>query len=157
MFNVHALGGRAMMEAARSAAYRGAGEADLPPPLVIAVTIVTSLDEVQLRGELGIPSSPSEAAIRLAELAREAGLDGVVCSAGEAAEIKRVCGDEFLTVTPGIRPAWAARSDDQARIATPREAIAAGSDYLVIGRPITKAADPVEALAKVIAEISTPA
>jgi orotidine-5'-phosphate decarboxylase len=154
MFNVHALGGRAMMEAAKSAADRGAREENLPPALVIAVTIVTSLGEGQLRDEIGVPSSPAEAAVRLAALAKEAGLDGVVCSAGEVGEIKGVCGEEFLAVTPGVRPTWVSRSDDQARVATPREAVDAGSDYLVIGRPITNAADPVEALAKVIAEIT---
>jgi orotidine-5'-phosphate decarboxylase len=153
MFNVHALGGAGMMSAAKKAAQQAAVEACLPPPIVVAVTIVTSLGEAQLQDELGIPSTPTEAAVRLSCLARDAELDGVVCSAHEVADIRGVCGREFLTVVPGIRPSWA-QHDDQARAATPREALAAGADYLVIGRPITRAADPEEALERVIDEMS---
>jgi orotidine-5'-phosphate decarboxylase len=153
MFNVHALGGLAMMSAARDAAERSSADAGLPTPAVIAVTVVTSLSETQLQGELGIPSTPTEAAVRLAGLARDAGLDGVVCSAHEIDAIKRACGREFLAVTPGIRPEWA-QAADQARVATPREAFTAGADYLVIGRPITRASDPAEALQRVIGEMS---
>ena len=153
MFNIHALGGLAMMSAARDAAERSSADAGLPTPAVIAVTVVTSLSEAQLQGELGIPSTPAEAAVRLARLASDAGLDGVVCSAHEIDAIKRVCGREFLAVTPGIRPEWA-QAGDQARVATPREAFTAGADYLVIGRPITRATDPAQALQRVIREIS---
>ena len=153
MFNVHALGGLAMMSAARDAADRSSVETGLPTPAVVAVTIVTSLGEPQLQAELGIPSTPTEAAVRLAHLARDAGLDGVVCSAHEIDDIKRVCGREFLAVTPGIRPQWA-EAGDQARVATPREALTAGADYLVIGRPITRAPDPAEALQRVVTEMS---
>lgn len=152
MINVHALGGRAMMEAAGEAARRGAREGGFPAPLVIAVTIVTSLGDRELREELGLPNA-SEQVVRLASLAKAAGLDGVVASVHEVPEIKRACGSDFVTVTPGIRPRWAARGD-QARVATPAEAIAAGADYLVIGRPITSAKDPREAVASIIQEMT---
>ncbi|MFB3882358.1 MAG: orotidine-5'-phosphate decarboxylase [Armatimonadota bacterium] len=152
MFNVHALGGAAMMAAAREAAQKAASDAGLPVPLVIGVTILTSLGDREVQRELGLPSSASEAALRLAQLAKEAGLDGVVASVGEVPSIKRACGKDFLTVTPGIRPAWA-RLGDQARVATPREALEAGSDLLVIGRPITRADDPAAALEMVLREM----
>jgi orotidine-5'-phosphate decarboxylase len=152
MFNVHALGGVAMMAAARAAAAEAARGAGLPAPLVIAVTIVTSLGDREVREELGIPSTAGEAALRLAQLAKEAGLDGVVASVHEVPAIKRVCGTHFLTVTPGIRPAGAAVGD-QSRVATPREAVAAGADLLVIGRPITRADDPTAALEMVLEEM----
>ena len=153
MLNVHALGGRAAMEAAREGACRGASEAGFGRPLVIAVTILTSLQESDLREQVGLPESPREAALRLAAGAREAGLDGVVCSVEEVRDVKRACGREFLAVTPGIRPTWAA-AGDQARLATPDRALAVGADYLVIGRPITRAAEPGEALARILEEIS---
>jgi orotidine-5'-phosphate decarboxylase len=153
MFNVHALGGRRMMVEARKAAVEAASEAGLAPPLVIGVTIVTSLSEDEVREELGIPGDPREIAIRLAVLAKEAGLDGVVAAVHEVSGIKRACGKDFLAVTPGIRPAWAA-AGDQRRVATPAEAIAAGSDYLVVGRPVTQADDPVEAVAAVVREMA---
>ena len=153
MVNVHALGGKAMMEAAKEAAAQGAVAAGFPAPLVIAVTVVTSLGDRELREEIGIPQPASEAALRLALLAKEAGLDGVVASVAEVREIKRVCGKDFVTVTPGIRPAGAERGD-QVRVATPRQAAVAGSDYLVIGRPVTRAADPVEAVAAIVTEMS---
>jgi len=153
MFNVHALGGRAMMQAAKEAAQRAAADAGFPTPLIIAVTILTSLDDRDLREDLGLPESPRQAILRLSSLAREAGLDGVVCSVHEVPDIKRTCGKDFLTVTPGIRPAWAAPGD-QARIATPKQALAAGADYLVIGRPITRAPDPAQALTKMLEEMA---
>jgi len=153
MFNVHALGGAAMMAAARDAAREAAREAGLPAPLVIGVTVLTSLGDREVRDELGLPSTAAEAALRLARLAKEAGLDGVVASVHEVPAIKRACGTEFLTVTPGIRPAWAAVGD-QARVASPQEALAAGADLLVIGRPITRADDPVAALEMVLREMS---
>lgn len=152
MVNVHALGGRAMMRAAKEGAARGAREAGHAIPLVIAVTVVTSLGEAEVRGELGLPESPREAAVRLALLAREAGLDGVVASAREARAIKAAAGEGFLVVTPGIRPAWA-EAGDQARLATPRAALEAGADYLVVGRPVTRAADPLAALSRLVDEM----
>ncbi len=152
MFNVHALGGAAMMSAARQAATEAARAVGHPAPLVIGVTILTSLGDRAVREELGISSSAGGAALRLARLAKDAGLDGVVASVHEVAEIKKSCGRDFLVVTPGIRPSWAA-TGDQARAATPAEAVRAGADYLVIGRPITKADDPVAALEAVIEEM----
>ena len=146
MVNVHALGGRKMMEAAREAV----AQADKSPKL-IAVTVLTSMAQEDL-AELGIAATPAELVLRLAALARDSGLDGVVCSAQEAALLRRACGSEFCLVTPGIRPADAA-ADDQSRIMTPRAALEAGSSYLVIGRPITRAADPLRALQEISKQI----
>lgn len=153
MLNCHALGGIAMLRAAKEGAERGAREAGFPPPLVIAVTLLTSLGDQEAQAELGLRESARAAALRLARLAKEAGLDGVVCGVPEVQEIKRMCGTGFVTVTPGIRPVWAARGD-QVRIATPTEALAAGADYLVIGRPVTRAEDPRQAVAEVLAEMA---
>jgi orotidine-5'-phosphate decarboxylase len=139
MMNVHASGGEAMMRAAREAI---AGAAH--PPLLTAVTILTSLADAEL-ASVGLAGSAADNAERLARLARAAGLDGVVCSAAEAAQLRRATGPGFVLVTPGIRLPSDARGD-QARVVTPREAVRMGSDYLVIGRPITGAADPVAAL-----------
>lgn len=142
MLNVHASGGRKMMEAglegARSAVRPGGAR-----PLVLAVTVLTSLGSEDLE-ELGVEGAPEDAVVRLARLAQQAGLDGVVASPREIAALRRACGPRFVIVTPGIRPA-AAASNDQARIATPESAIQAGADYLVVGRPITEAADPAAA------------
>ncbi|HHQ48523.1 MAG TPA: orotidine-5'-phosphate decarboxylase, partial [Acidobacteria bacterium] len=148
MFNVHASGGSAMLQAAAEGAAEGArGQR----PKVLAVTVLTSLDGDTL-AELAIDVPPAELVIHWARLAQDCGLDGVVASAREAAAIRKVCGPDFLIVTPGIRPAWAA-TDDQRRIVTPARAMAGGSDILVIGRPITRATDPVEAARKVLEEI----
>jgi len=121
-----------------------------PRPLLVAVTVLTSMDARDL-SEVGFSASPEEQVLRLALLAKDSGLDGVVCSPREARLLREHCGPGFVLVTPGVRPS-AAAADDQARIATPAEAIAAGAHYLVIGRPITQAADPVDALASIIAE-----
>jgi len=146
MVNVHALGGRKMMEAAREALAQSA-----KPPKLIAVTVLTSMSQQDL-AELGVASTPAEMVLRLATLARDSGLDGVVCSAQEAALLRQHCGNEFCLVTPGIRPADAA-ADDQSRIMTPRAALDAGSSYLVIGRPITRAVDPLRALQEISQQI----
>jgi orotidine-5'-phosphate decarboxylase len=161
MVNVHASGGRKMMEAAlegaRSVLHQpvqgpaGTGSGDEARPKVLAVTILTSL-EIQDLEELGISATPLEAVVRLARLAQSAGLDGVVASAREISALRKACGPDFLIVTPGIRPASAA-TNDQARIATPASAIAAGADYLVVGRPITGAPDPVAAADAIVAEM----
>jgi len=148
MINVHALGGRAMLLASREAL----AKAGRRPPKLIAVTVLTSMGTADM-AEIGLGGSPQEAATRLARLAQECGLDGVVCSPQEAATLRRQCGKAFILVTPGIRPADAAR-DDQQRVATPRRAITDGADYLVIGRPITRAPDPVAALRSINDEIS---
>tara|TARA_R110001592_G_scaffold175466_3_gene414657 strand:+ start:2648 stop:3379 length:732 start_codon:yes stop_codon:yes gene_type:complete len=147
MVNVHVSGGRKMMEACvnKLASYSSA-------PLLIGVTVLTSMLEEDLH-ELGIPSSPLEHVSGLAKLAKESGLDGVVCSAHEAALLKSQLGREFKLVTPGIRPSFSVAGDQQ-RIMTPKDALASGSDYLVIGRPITQADNPSEALTMVMNEIA---
>ncbi|MEI6862979.1 MAG: orotidine-5'-phosphate decarboxylase [Candidatus Omnitrophota bacterium] len=143
MFNVHALGGLEMMKRAKDAA----GDKSK----VIAVTILTSTDENALK-KCGINVNIEDEVINLAALAKEAGMDGVVASAKEASRIRKELGKDFLIVTPGIRPASAA-SDDQKRVATPREAIDAGADYIVVGRPVTGAPDPARAARDIIKEI----
>ena len=123
----------------------------LPRPLLIGVTVLTSMDEAQLR-EVGVPRTPQEQVLRLAKLAKESGLNGVVSSALEASMIKKELGSNFVTVTPGIRPSGSDLGD-QKRVMTPAAAIAAGSDYLVIGRPITRAPDPSAVLKSINHEI----
>jgi orotidine-5'-phosphate decarboxylase len=147
MINVHALGGRAMLEAARDSV-----AAAKRPPLLIAVTVLTSMGARDLH-EVGIVGEPAAAALRLAKLAQASGFDGVVCSAQEAALLKRECGSDFSLVTPGIRLGDSAK-DDQQRVMTPATAIRAGADYLVIGRPVTQAADPVAVLESINREIA---
>ena len=140
MVNVHASGGYEMMHKAKLALEEFGDRA----PILIAVTVLTSMDESELK-RLGINKSPHEQVIYLAKLAKEAGLDGVVCSAQEANVLKAELGEHFKLVTPGIRPEGS-EAGDQKRIMTPKQAIEAGSDYLVVGRPITKAANPVKVL-----------
>ena len=147
MLNVHASGGRAMLEAARRAVDFASKEARVRTPLLIAVTVLTSLDRAALL-DLAIDAEPASLALRLARLTQRARLDGVVCSAAEARVLRDALGPDFKLVTPGIRPAGSAK-DDQARITTPEAAAQAGADYLVIGRPITAAPDPVAALAAI--------
>jgi orotidine-5'-phosphate decarboxylase len=147
MINVHAAGGRKMMHAA---ADRLAGLASRP--LLIAVTILTSLGEEDI-AEIGYSGTPAENVARLAALAEDSGLDGVVCSPLEVAPLRAERGSGFRLVTPGVRPAGAA-ADDQRRIMTPGDAIRAGASYLVIGRPITAAADPLASLAAINAEVA---
>ncbi|SCZ49188.1 orotidine-5'-phosphate decarboxylase [Thiohalomonas denitrificans] len=146
MVNLHALGGRRMMEAAREALDKRQRR-----PLLIGVTILTSMGSEDLK-EIQLPEDPEANVLHLARLAQRAGLDGVVCSPKEVAGLRREIAGEFRRVTPGIRPAWAA-TDDQKRITTPSDAIRLGSDYLVIGRPITAASDPLEALRKIEEEL----
>ncbi|WP_110019638.1 orotidine-5'-phosphate decarboxylase [Plasticicumulans acidivorans] len=146
MVNVHASGGRRMLLAAREALEK------LPRrPLLIAVTVLTSLERSDL-AEIGLDIDPLLQVERLARLTADCGLDGVVCSAQEAPRLRVACGGDFCLVTPGIRPVVAA-AGDQRRVMTPAAALAAGADYLVIGRPITAAADPALALAQIAAEI----
>ena len=149
MMNVHACGGRAMMQAAREAL---AGSNSAQRPKLIAVTVLTSMAQSDL-ADIGMQGAPDEVVLRLARLAQSAGLDGVVCSAQEAYALRAACSAEFSLVTPGIRPAEGAQ-DDQKRVMTPRAAIAAGANYLVIGRPITQAADPVAMLQRIQREIA---
>src|SRR5436309_11548403 len=149
MFNVHAAGGQAMMRAAAEAAAIGTGGRR---PLVIAVTVLTSLDRAALGRELGVPSSVEGHVLHLCRLAREAGLDGCVASAGEIRAVRNNLGAGWVIVTPGVRPAGSA-ADDQSRTATPQAIARAGAHYLVVGRPITAAADPVDAARAILAEI----
>ncbi len=153
MLNVHALGGRKMMEAAlEGVRLAGSGTSGTPRPLVLAVTVLTSLAGEDL-DELGLAgNTPEDAVVRLARLAQKAGLDGVVASPREVAALRRACGPRFVIVTPGIRPA-ASSSYDQSRIATPETAIRAGADYLVVGRPITGAPDARAAVDAIVGEM----
>jgi orotidine-5'-phosphate decarboxylase len=148
MINVHAGGGRSMMEAAVAAVR------DVNPPQqtkIIAVTVLTSLDGAAL-AEMGIGHQSDSLVLRWAEMAQQSGADGVVASAREASDIRRICGPDFLIVTPGIRPSWAA-GDDQRRIVTPADAVASGSNILVVGRPITTADNPQGAAGAILGEM----
>jgi orotidine-5'-phosphate decarboxylase len=151
MVNVHASGGSAMMRAAAGAARAAAARTGAARPLVIGVTVLTSLDDAAL-AEVGTPRGVMEQVVRLATLARAAGLDGVVASPQEIGAIRAACGPDFVIVTPGIRPSGTQGQDDQARTLTPAEAVAAGATYLVIGRPITAADNPRAAAEAIAAE-----
>ncbi len=145
IINVHAQGGPEMLKQAANAG-RDAGI-----PLTIAVTILTALDQDDLNA-IGVNDNIEDQVVRLAKLTQDNGLDGVVCSAKEIAPIRTACGPDFKLIVPGIRPAWAAKGD-QKRVMTPRDAVLAGADILVIGRPITQADDPVEAAQKIAHEL----
>jgi orotidine-5'-phosphate decarboxylase len=154
IITVHALGGLEMMRAAVDASEERAAELGVTAPQIFAVTVLTSIAPEDLN-ELGLRGGPGENAIRLAALARDAGCAGVVCSAHEVRDLKRFFGEDFLALTPGIRPAGSAHGD-QKRVVTPAQAVAAGSDYLVVGRPITEASDPVGAAAAILEEMRRP-
>lgn len=146
MTNVHAAGGRKMMETAKDRLQQMEN-----PPMLIAVTILTSLGQKDIE-EIGYPGTPAENVVRLAQLTESSGLDGIVCSPLEVQEVRQLVGSEFRLVTPGVRPASSGQ-DDQTRIMTPKDALSAGSDYLVVGRPITQANDPMSALRNILTEI----
>ena len=148
LLTVHTLGGTAMMQAAR-----GAVEAVKSRPKLLGVTILTSMDEAALRS-VGIAGPPAERVVALAKLAQEAGLDGVVASGQEARAIRTACGPKFLIVVPGVRPAEGS-AGDQSRVTTPAEAILAGADYLVVGRPITEAEEPPAVALAIAREIAS--
>ena len=152
MVNVHASGGSAMMKAAGESARKTAEQLGQPRPLVIAVTVLTSMDDAALQ-EIGVGRPMIEQVVHLARLAQDSGLDGVVASPQEVPAIRKACGADFQIVTPGIRPADQQGKDDQARTLTPAEAIAAGSSYLVIGRPITAAPNPRKAAETIAATL----
>jgi orotidine-5'-phosphate decarboxylase len=155
LVNVHALGGAAMMRAAAQAVSAGV-PMGADRARLLAVTILTSMDQKAIR-EVGIGGPPKSRVVKLATLAQKAGVDGVVASVQEAKAIRKACGREFLIVTPGVRPKdknTSAKKDDQARTATPREAIKAGADFIVVGRPILAAPDPRAAAQAVVDEIS---
>ncbi|HXQ66060.1 MAG TPA: orotidine-5'-phosphate decarboxylase [Alphaproteobacteria bacterium] len=150
LLTLHASGGPAMLRAAAAAAQTAGPRR----PRLLAVTVLTSLDERDLRG-VGQEGPIAAQVLRLAELAQGAGIDGVVCSPQEVAALRANCGPGFILAVPGIRPAWA-QADDQKRVTTPKEALAAGADYLVIGRPITQAPSPRAAAARIVAELAGP-
>jgi orotidine-5'-phosphate decarboxylase len=152
ILNIHALGGSEMMRAAVTAARERAAEKSIsPPPHIFAVTILTSMNQSDLR-DVGLGEDPLEDTLRLARLAQDAGCTGVVCSAQETSVIKAELGAGFLTLTPGIRPAGG-DAGDQKRIVTPQAAVRAGADYLVVGRPITQAPDPLAAARSILSEM----
>jgi orotidine-5'-phosphate decarboxylase len=153
LLTVHCAGGAAMMKAAACAAEEAAG-GGIERMKIIGVSVLTSLDDADL-ASVGQSGPARDQVRRLAALARQSGLDGVVCSPHEVAALRRDCGAGFLLVVPGIRPAMAARGDDQKRVMTPRQALDAGADYLVIGRPITAAPDPAAAAAAIRVEIAS--
>ena len=152
MINMHASGGVEMMRAARETAEKQAFELDIPKPTLLGVTILTSVDEASFQRDFGTPRRLADQVAYQAELSQKAGLDGVVASPLEIGLIRKVCGADFVIVTPGVRPAWAA-SNDQQRFMTPAEAIDAGADYIVVGRPITAADNPREAARRILQEI----
>jgi orotidine-5'-phosphate decarboxylase len=150
MITVHASGGAEMVAAAVQGADEGAVRYKMPRPKVLAVTVLTSMSAEQLAAT-GVLDSPAEQVRRLAQLSMGAGADGVVCSPEEAEEMRALLGPDALIITPGVRPEWAERGD-QTRVATPAAAIAAGADFIVIGRPVTEAEDPAAAVERIIAE-----
>ena len=153
MFNLHASGGTEMMRETVERCREAAAKMNRQGPVILAVTVLTSLDEGNLR-EIGMAGPVEERVVGLAELARKAGIDGVVASPREIASIRKRCGNEFVIVTPGIRPAFeSGATDDQKRVMTAREAILAGASYIVVGRPVRLAPDPAAAMDKVLEEI----
>ncbi len=154
LLTLHASGGAGMIRAAREAAEKAAVEFDRARVRLLAVTVLTSLDKAALSQTFGLETEPVKLVERLAKFAKDCGADGVVCSALEAALVKKVCGKDFLVVTPGIRPAGS-QTQDQKRVVTPADAIRAGSDLLVVGRPITAAPDPAAAADEILKSLAT--
>ena len=154
MINMHASGGLEMMQAARDSAEDAAYDAKIPIPILLGVTMLTSIDEASFQRDFNSARQLTEQVVYLAQLSQEAGLEGVVASPLEIEPIRKACGDKFLIVTPGIRPVWA-EQDDQRRITTPAEAIKRGADYIVVGRPILEAADPLEATELILSEMES--
>lgn len=152
MINMHASGGFEMMQSARISADAAAKDARIPKPILLGVTILTSTDEEGFQSQFGSSRQLTEQVVFLAKQAKEAGLDGVVASPLEIESIRKACGDDFLIVTPGIRPKWATQGD-QRRITTPAEAINRGADFIVVGRPIIDDEDPLEAASKILDEM----
>lgn len=151
MMTIHTSGGREMMAKAAETARQISGELNRPKPVLLGVTVLTSLKDSEL-AEVGVTGDVASQVLRLAGLAKAAGLDGVVCSPQEIEALRKEFGRELVIVTPGIRPHWAA-AQDQKRILTPAEAVAKGADFLVIGRPITGAASPEEAFLRIVEEL----
>ena len=152
MINMHASGGLEMMRAARETAEKQAFELGIPKPTLLGVTILTSIDEANFQRDFGTQRTLDDQVAHQAELSQKAGLDGVCASPLEIGLIRKACGEDFVIVTPGVRPVWAAANDQQ-RVMTPAEAIDAGADYIVVGRPITAADNPREAARAILQEI----
>jgi orotidine-5'-phosphate decarboxylase len=153
LITVHATAGRIALKAASLAAQEGSEAAGCPPAKLIAITLLTSLTSRELAFDLKIPLELPEYALHMALLAQETGLNGAVCSPQEVAQLRQTCGNDFLLVCPGVRPKWS-EAGDQKRSLTPSDAIKAGADYLVIGRPITAASDPVAAWERICEEVA---
>lgn len=147
MINLHALGGRKMMEEAKEAAIKVSSKLQIPKPIILAVTVLTSLSDEDLL-ELNIQKNTRDQVVSLAKLTKESGLDGVVASPLEIKDIREAVGEDFKIVTPGVRPTWAEKKD-QKRVMTPQKALEQGADFIVIGRPVTAANDPKVALDKI--------
>jgi orotidine-5'-phosphate decarboxylase len=152
IFDVHTSGGYEMMKAAAEASKKISLSLGVRKPLILGVTLLTSINQEILEKEIGVKKKLEEQVVHLAKLAKAAGLDGIVASSWEIKEIRKACGEDFVILTPGIRPAGKS-SDDQKRVMTPREAIKLGADFLVIGRPIRNAANPVEAAKEILREM----
>lgn len=153
LVTIHATAGKVALQKAQTALEESAQNAGVPAPKLIAITVLTSISPRSLAFELKVPVELPEYAMEMALLAKDSGLSGVVCSPQEVEQLRRVCGDDFVFVCPGVRPTWA-EAGDQQRILTPSQAIAAGATYLVIGRPITQATDPVAAFDRICEELS---
>jgi orotidine-5'-phosphate decarboxylase len=154
LLTIHATAGKDALKAATEAVQVGAAEAGVKPPQLIAITLLTSISSRQLAFDLKVPLELPEYALQMALMAQESGLNGAVCSPQEVAQLRQTCGDDFLLVCPGVRPSWADKGD-QKRSLTPSQAILAGADYLVIGRPITAAPQPELAWNKILEELAT--
>lgn len=154
LLTLHATAGQAALKAAQVAAEEGAAESGNAPPKLLAITLLTSLNTRSLAFELKIPLELPEYVLQMALLAQESGLAGAVCSPQEAEQLRQTCGDDFLLVCPGVRPVWA-EAGDQKRTVTPAAALKAGASYLVIGRPITAADDPLAAFERICDEIAS--
>jgi orotidine-5'-phosphate decarboxylase len=153
MFNVHAAGGRVMLKEVARAVKEEALRLRRAPPKILAVTVLTSISQKEMEDEMLIKGRTVEQVVAAwAKMAQQSGIDGVVCSPREIAVIRACCGSDFIIVTPGIRPQWS-EEGDQKRVTTPRQALDYGADYMVIGRPIIKAGDPVEAARLIIDEL----
>lgn len=152
MINMHASGGFEMMQAARKSTEDAVAENNIPMPILLGVTVLTSIDENGFQRNFGSERGLTKQVVYLAQLAQEAGLSGVVASPLEIEPIRKACGDDFVIVTPGIRPAWTS-AGDQRRITTPAEAIQRGADYIVVGRPIIEAEDPLAAAEMILEEM----
>jgi orotidine-5'-phosphate decarboxylase len=152
MFTVHASGGSRMLSDCAAACNKAAAEAGKPVPIILGVTVLTSISDAILRDELGVANSAREQVLSLAALCQRSGITGIVSSAEEVAALRAQLGQTMVLVTPGVRPAWA-DANDQSRVMTPAQALQAGSDYLVVGRPITAAANKVEAARRIIDEM----